>query len=107
MRRKVLRAFLSPDLSSAGCGPQWTNLFLRPDLPAGRESNPRAKVTGNSAARLAARFIHKMSPFVKKSGEQQACVHSRLAVEGEPPVAGSGTQRMHLLLQNPWGPAES
>ena len=45
-----------------------TSLFLRPCLPAGRESNPRAKVTGNTIMLWQWLFIHKMSSFVIKGG---------------------------------------
>lgn len=88
------KSFPSPDLSPAGRGPHGTNLFLRPDLPAGRESNPRAKVTQNSAALLAVRFIHKMSPFVIKWGEQPAGVHSGLVV-GQQPIAAQAVGTRH------------
>lgn len=101
---RVFWALSSPDLSPAGWGNQWTNLFLRPCLPAGRESNPRAKVTGNTIPLLAV-AVHSQNELL--CDKSRVCVHSKLMEESCQHARSVGTQQhMHLNLHDWCGPAE-
>ena len=108
-KRKVLWVFSSPDFSPAGCGNQWTSLFLRPCLPAGRESNPRAKVTGNTIMPLAV-AVHSQNELLcdkRRESRPGVCVHSKLVEESCQRARSVGTQQhTHLSLHDWCGPAE-